>query len=162
MKNVLLGLPAALLAPMALISTATPAFAGPGVGENQPQQLTAYYVVPPGKEDEWLALYKKCHYPIVADMMKDGLFLSLKLYSPTIHSRDGWSFKTVFTAAPEGKGPKPSVAVSARIRKLFPDLNAYVACEKARWALTTKHYDEGAIEVDLNAEPLSIYHPDAN
>ena len=35
-----------------------------GAGDGKNTMSVDFYKVPPGKQDEWLALYKKYHYPI--------------------------------------------------------------------------------------------------
>lgn len=142
---------------------ASPAYAGPaGVGEDKPSLIVGYYVVPSGKEDEWLALYKKWHYPIMQHMVEEGVITSVKMYAPGLHSRGVWSFRVVFTAPPAGKGAKSPLSNADRVRKLYPDLKEYLAAEKARWALTLDHWDEFEGEVDLNVDHPSVFYPGGN
>ena len=59
-----------------------------------------FYKVPPGKQDEWLALYKKYHYPIMQYQKAHGQVIS----------------ETVYTRAdPPGK-PRPGILPSSSWR----------------------------------------------
>lgn len=134
---------------------------GRGVGKQRVS--ISYYKVPPGKQDEWLALYKKYHKPIVEYGTRYSGGTS-KIYVAGSHSRGvPWDFAIISI------GPKPGEAVAKPkekqlsrpelIRKLFPDLEDYVRGERARWALTIDHWDERYVELDPNEEPFSVYYP---
>jgi hypothetical protein len=45
------------------------------------------------------------------------------------------------------------------IRKLFPDIEAYVAGEKRRWELTVDHWDTSLLEIDIDDPNPSVYYP---
>ena len=56
------------------IVSSVPAFAqaNNGAGEGKPEVHVDYYKLPPGRQDEWLALYKKYHYPIMRYQIEHG------------------------------------------------------------------------------------------
>ena len=45
------------------------------------------------------------------------------------------------------------------IRKLFPDIEAYVAGEKRRWELTEDHWDTSLLEIDIDDPNPSVFYP---
>ena len=51
----------------------------------RPKVSVSYYKVPPGKQDEWLALYKKWHRPIMEAQIKAGTTTSSELYALRNH-----------------------------------------------------------------------------
>jgi hypothetical protein len=145
-----------------LAIAATPASAqgqnGRGVGKQSVG--ISYYKVPPGKQDEWLALYKKWHKPIVEWEKANGGGVS-KIYASGSHAIEpSWDFAVVSFGPPPGaEKKKPELSRADLIRKLFPDLKAYTEGEKQRWALTVLHWDERLEELDPNEEPFSVYWP---
>lgn len=117
-----------------------------------------YYKVPPGRHDEWLALYKRWHRPIIEENLRTGATISSRLYVAGNHAPgQPWDFAIVTVSparAPTGLPPRAQV-----ILRLFPDQEAYVAGERARWALTINHWDEELIPLSWDQEPLSVYLP---
>jgi hypothetical protein len=119
-----------------------------------------YYKAPPGRQDEWLALYKKYHRPIMDYQISKGVTISSTLYAPKSHSPGmPWDFVIINVSPPEGQGPKLGMTRSELIRKLFPDIEDYVRGERQRWALTVNHWDEDLVELDVTRDPLSVYYP---
>jgi hypothetical protein len=126
---------------------------------DKPVVSISYYKVPPGRQDDWLALYKKYHYPIMKYQIAHGYAISEKIYTRTQHAvSPSWDFLIVITTPAPGKGPKPTQTRRELIRSLFPDVEDYVKGEKARWALTLEHWDDGLLELDPEKN-FSVYDP---
>ena len=126
---------------------------------DKPVVSVSYYKVPPGRQDDWLALYKKYHYPIMKYQIDHGYALSEKIYTRTTHAvSPSWDFLIVITTPAPGKGPKSTLTRAELIRSLFPDIDDYVKGEKARWALTVEHWDDALLELDPNKN-FSVYDP---
>ena len=134
------------------------AMAGRDVGKNRVS--VDYYKAPPGRQDEWLALYKKYHRPIMDFQIQKGVTISSTLYAAKFHSPGmPWDFVIINVSPPEGEGPKLGMTRAEVIRKLFPDVEDYVKGERQRWALTVNHWDEELVEIDVTRDPLSVYYP---
>jgi hypothetical protein len=148
------------LAIMAVFSTASlNAQATIGAGDGKNVVAVDFYKVPPGKQDEWLALYKKSHYPIMQYLKAHGQVISETVYTRATHQvSPSWDFAIVIVSPPAEKKPKAEYNRSQLIRKLFPDVEEYVKNEKARWSLTVEHWDENWTEVDIENHP-SLYEP---
>lgn len=130
---------------------------GAGVGKNTVS--VDFYKVPSGQQDEWLALYKKWHFPIMQYQRAHGLVISETVYTRAIHELSpDWDFAIVIVAPPAEKKPKAEFTRGELIRKLFPNQDEYVAGEKARWSMTVQHWDESWLEVDIDSHP-SLYVP---
>jgi len=130
-----------------------------GAGDDKNAMHVDFYKVPPGKQDEWLALYKKYHFPIMQYEKAHGQVISETVYTRAIHQLSpSWDFAIVIVVPPAGKAPKPEYTRSQLIRKLFPDVDDYVKGEKARWSMTIDHWDESWTEVDIENHP-SLYEP---
>lgn len=130
-----------------------------GAGDGKNTVSVDFYKVPSGRQDEWLALYKKYHFPIMKYQKEHGQVLSETVYTRAVHELSpSWDFAIVIVAPPAEKRPKAEYTRSQLIRKLFPDIDDYVKGEKARWTLTLEHWDESWTEVDIDNHP-SLYEP---
>ena len=134
------------------------AMAGRDLGVNRVH--VAYYKTPPGRQDEWLSLYKKYHKPIMDLEIKEGLVVSDTVYAPRYHEGEGsWDFIIITIMPPEGQGPKLRITRAEEIRKLFPDIQDYVRGERARWALTLVCQEGDLVKIDMTRDPPSLYYP---
>ncbi|MBD9367148.1 hypothetical protein [Xanthomonas sp. XNM01] len=158
MKNRLLVMIAiAGLAIAGIQSAAAQALAGRQLPD-QPRVGISYYKVAPGKQDEWLALYKKWHRPIMDAQIKAGTTTSSTVYALSSHQFSGNYDFVIINISPAN--PKPlGLSRGELIRKLYPDIEAYVAGEKNRWEITTEHWDTSLLEVDIDEEVPSVYYP---
>lgn len=130
-----------------------------GAGDGKNVVSVDFYKVPPGKQDEWLALYHKYHLPIMKYQKEHGQVISETVYTRAVHHvSPSWDFAIVIVSPPAEKRPKAEYNRSQLIRKLFPDIADYVKGEKARWSLTVEHWDENWTEVDIDNHP-SLYEP---
>jgi hypothetical protein len=142
-----------------LISPTVFAQANNGAGEGKPEVHVGYYKLPPGRQDEWLALYKKYHYPMVQYMIEHGQVTSEKIYTRAVHQLSpSWDIAIVLVFPPAGQRKKPEFTRAQLIRKLYPDIEDYVKGERQRWALTLQEWDESWVEVDIDKNP-SLYYP---
>jgi hypothetical protein len=109
-----------------------------------------YYRLVPGGAQEWLALYKKNHHPILQQLMKEGLIKSEKLYERRFHAaKPAWDYKVVmvwrdWAALEEARTREPEI-----IRSLYPDKPNHDREEKRRWEITEQHWDDVLREVPL-------------
>ena len=130
---------------------------GAGTGKNVVS--VSFYKLPAGRQDEWLALYRKYHLPIMKYEKEHGQVISETLYTRAAHHvSPSWDIAIVIVAPPPEKRPKAEKTRGELIRSLFPDLDDYVKGERARWALTLEHWDEQWVEVDIEKNP-SLYYP---
>jgi hypothetical protein len=133
---------------------------GAGTGKNVVS--VSFYKLPPGRQDEWLALYKKYHLPIMKYEKEHGQVISETIYTRAAHHvSPSWDIAIVVVAPPADKRPKAEKTRGDLIRSLFPDLDDYVKGERQRWSLTVEHWDEQWTEVDVEKNP-SLYYPAPN
>lgn len=120
----------------------------------------AYYRTPPGRQDEWLALFKKYHMPIMNLEIKEGLVISDTVYAPRYHEgENAWDFIIITVTPPAGRAPKLHITRAQEIRKLFPDIKEYVRGERARWALTLVCRENDLVKIDMSRDAPSVYSP---
>jgi hypothetical protein len=152
----------AVVALGALLLTSESALAQGQNGRGAGKQAVgiSYYKTPPGRQDEWLALYKKYHRQIIQHELDTGQIISSKVYVAGNHSPgQPWDIAIVSVSPPAESKPKDPLSRGELIKQLFPDLEDYVKGERARWALTIDHWDEKLVELDINEEPFSVYYP---
>jgi hypothetical protein len=103
-----------------------------------PVTMAVYYKVPPGKRLDWLTLYRKYHYPVMEQFVKDGLIKSIQIYQRRFRSQSpAWDYEVVlvwrdWNAIEEGHVKEPPL-----IRKMFPDMADYEKADQKRFELQT-------------------------
>lgn len=149
----------ALLTPVAATTASAQALSGRALPD-RPRLSVSYYKTPPGKQDEWLALYIKWHRPIMDYQIKHGITLSSTVYANSGHALEpSWDFMIVNISPAPNATKSHDKTRGEVIQSLFPDLDAYTAGEKKRWELTVSHWDQSVTEVDLTAEHPGVYYP---
>ncbi len=145
--------------PFAASTAGAQAMNGRQLPDRSPVEIS-YYLVEPGKQDEWVDLYLKWHRPIMEEQIKAGVILSSTLYANASHAIEpAYDFVIVNVAAPPNANRKMPIARGEVIKKLYPDLDAYTAGERKRWTITRSHWDQNVIEVDLKAAYPGVYYP---
>lgn len=115
-----------------------------------PVTSAAYYRIAPGHLDEWLALYKKYHYPIMQYEIKQGLVKSETMYKRGVHELSpAWDFFVVIAYRDLDAEVQVEKERAQVMKTVFPDKADFEAGDKKRWELTTEHWDEKLIEVPL-------------
>lgn len=125
---------------------------------DKPRVSIGYYKVAPSKQDEWLALYKKWHRPIMDEQIRHGTTISSTLFALSSHQFNGDYNFVIINVSPAEAKPYPT-SRGELIKKLFPDIEAYVAGERKRWELTLDHADTSLVEIDISEENPSVYYP---
>jgi hypothetical protein len=116
-----------MLAMLAFANTNVFGQATNGAGVGKPVVSVSYYKLPPGRQDEWLALYKKWHYPIMQYQKEHGQVISETVYTRAEHHiSPSWDIAIMIIAPPADKKPKAEKTRGELIRSLFPDLDEYV------------------------------------
>ncbi len=119
--------------------------------ENDPAPFIteAYYRVKWGHFDEFLELFKKNHYPILAKMQELGHIESMSAAFPVNHASEEsrWDFRMTIVI--------PDVDTFARAfpkvsKELFPDQEALKVVERHRFSLLTAHADIVIREEDVS------------
>ena len=131
-----------------------------GAGEGQPVVHVDFYKLPPGRQDEWLALYRKVHLQVMKWENEQGQVISETIYTRTAHHLSpDWDIAIMIVSPPANQRRKPDLTRAQLLRKLFDsDMDGYVKSERQRWALTLAHWDEEWVAVDLDKNP-SLYYP---
>jgi hypothetical protein len=120
-------------------------------GNGQPFVIEYYYKAKWGHADEFLALFKKNHYPVLKKEMELGRMLKVSMAAPRYHTtEDGrWDFRVtiVFKNAAIANDDFDSAAM---IKQLYPDQETYKKEEQRRFEILDAHWDLPIKNVDLD------------
>jgi hypothetical protein len=121
--------------------------------KDQPYVIEYYYKAKWGHADEFLALFKKNHYPVLKKEMELGRMLKVTMAAPRYHAtEDGrWDFRVtiVFKNAAIANDNFDSGAL---IKQLFPDQDTYKREEQRRFEILESHSDVPIKDVDLDGK----------
>jgi hypothetical protein len=118
---------------------------------NQPYVIEYYYKAKWGYADEFLALFKKNHYPVLKKEMELGRILKVSMTAPRFHAtEDGrWDYRVtiVFKNAATANDNFDSAPL---IKQLYPDQETYKREEQRRFEILDAHWDLPLKDVALD------------
>ncbi|WP_184549223.1 hypothetical protein [Mucilaginibacter sp. FT3.2] len=114
-------------------------------------KIEDYYKIKWGYADEFIALWKKNHYPLLKKLLEKGDVISIEAETPKLHSSEEsrWDLKVsvVFKTA---KLAFDYSIVDPYKLQLFPDQEAYKKEEQRRWEIVLAHWDVTVENLPLN------------
>ena len=120
--------------------------------KDQPYVIEYYYKAKWGHAEEFLALFKKNHYPVLKKEIELGRMLKVSMTVPRYHTtEDGrWDYRVtiVFKNAAIANDNFDSSGV---IKQLFPDQETYKKEEQLRFEILDAHWDLPIKDVDLDS-----------
>jgi len=116
---------------------------------DEPKTVWYFYTVKWGSQDEFLDLFQRNHYPILKEMEKAGLYLSVKTYVPENHGdgRADWTF-AVELVSPAKRPTSPTE--EEIVAKLYPDRAKLQKEDQRRFELLVAHWDAPLNRIDLS------------
>ena len=121
--------------------------------KDQPYAIEYYYKAKWGHAEEFLALFKKNHYPVLKKEMELGRMLKVSMVTPRYHmTEDGrWDYRVtiVFRNAAIANDNSDSSGI---IRQLYPDQETYKKEEQRRFEILDAHWDLPIKDVDLDVK----------
>ncbi len=121
-------------------------------GKDQPFPIEYYYKAKWGHAEEFLALFKKNHYPVLKKEVELGRMLKVSMTVPRYHTtEDGrWDYRVtiVFKNAAIANDNFDSSVV---IKQLYPDQETYKKEEQRRFEILDAHWDLPIRDIDLDA-----------
>jgi len=117
-------------------------FNGQLFASDEPVTVAYYYKVKWGYQDEFLELFKKNHYPVLAEQIKSGRLLAVEAFVPQFHGegRADWTFVTILVFK-NWDIMKDSSEEQGIISRLFPDQEKFRKEEQRRFELLEAHWD---------------------
>jgi hypothetical protein len=117
---------------------------------DKPFVVEYYYKTKWGHADEFIALFKKNHYPVLRKEVEMGRMLKVSVMAPVYHTtEDGrWDYRVTIvfknaTVAHDGYDSAPL------LKQLFPDQETYKKEEQRRFEILDAHWDLPVKDVDL-------------
>ena len=133
-----------------LLSTAAPVAAAESDAE--PYVIESYYRVKWGYFDEFRALFKKNHYPILARLKEQGHIVSIEAATPVHHAGEDsrWDWRVTITIRDRRELTAFEEAHFAASRALYPDQEQLQREEQRRFSLLLEHTDVPIVLDDLS------------
>lgn len=120
-----------LLSVLALVSCWARSDTG-GVAE-QPYTVEYYYRIKWGYKDEWLELYKRSHWPIMVEEMKQGYVLGIEVSEPQNYLPDPYRWDLRVSITYKNASMRYSDRNRAQhLAQLFPDRTKQLRDENRR------------------------------
>jgi hypothetical protein len=146
-----------ILVLLAFLIAASPMWAAPqqnalgAMNSDKPFVAEYYYKAKWGYADEFIALFKKNHYPLLKKQMELGRILKVTATAPRYHAtEDGrWDYRVtiVFKNAAIANDDFDSAPF---LKQLFPDQSTYKREEQRRFEILEAHWDVPIKDVDLD------------
>ena len=114
-----------------------------------PITILYFYRTKWGSHDEFMALFRRNHWPILKEQLAAGRYTAVELFTPRFHGdgRADWDILVSITYRDWAAIQEHSDAEIAR--QLYPDQEAFRDEEARRFALLDAHWD-----VVLESRPL--------
>ncbi len=109
--------------------------------------IESYYRIKWGSADEFERLYERNHAPLLREMQKAGLIVSMKVDRPFTHMAGGarWDLRVTITyrdsAAAMDMDPVGNALWKVTKARLYPDATKLDAEEARRFSLLEEHWD---------------------
>jgi len=134
-----------------LIGTAQTSESAAAAGE-KPYVIEYYYKVKWGHAQEFIALFKKNHYPVLKKELEMGRIVKISATTPRYHTtEDGrWDYRITLVFR-DAAAANDDFDEQALIRKLFPDQETYKREEQKRFEILDAHWDLPTRPLDLDA-----------
>jgi len=119
---------------------------------DKPYVIEYYYKAKWGHAEEFIALFKKNHYPVLKKEIELGRILKVFAQVPRYHTtEDGrWDFRTTIVFK-NAQSANDNYDTAALMKQLFPDQDAYKKEEQRRFEILDAHWDLPIKDFDLDA-----------
>jgi hypothetical protein len=114
--------------------------ASAAIAQEVPIQVAYYYKVRWGFQQEFERLFLKNHYPVLMETKQRGRVQDVRMFRPTYHLKDDWTFLVVITYPSWAAFGSPSDE-EAITRKLYPDYERFQKEEQRRFEILDSHWD---------------------
>lgn len=117
--------------------------APPQAAANQAYTMEYYYKVHWGRQQEFLQLFLKNHYPLLQKQVEGGRILSVKIETPANHMTEDarWDYRVTLTFRNSTVATTANPDEGALIRQLWPDQPTFTREEQRRFEILVAHWD---------------------
>ena len=119
----------------------------------KPFVVEYYYKAKWGHADEFLALFRKNHYPLLKKEVELGRMLRVSVVMPVYHTtEDGrWDYRVTIVYK-NAAVAHDNFDSGALIKQMYPDQETYKKEEQRRFEILEAHWDLPVKDVDLDAK----------
>lgn len=110
-----------------------------------------YYRVKWGYADEFIALWKKNHYPLLKKAQEKGDIISITATTPRLHSGEDtrWDFRVTVVFKTAALAFDEDLVTPYK-KQLYPDLETFNKEEQHRFELLVAHWDIETSDIKLD------------
>ena len=123
--------------------------APPQVGAGQPYTVEYYYKLTWGRQEEFLQLFLKNHYPVLEKIQATGRILALKIETPAYHTtEDGrWDYRVTIRYKDSTVATTTNPDEAGFKKELWPDQATFAKEEQRRFEILLAHWDLPVTEI---------------
>jgi hypothetical protein len=120
-----------------------PQGAPPQGAAGQPYTVEYYYKVQWGRQQEFLQLFLKNHYPLLKKVAESGRIVSVKIDTPANHMTEDarWDYRVTIRFKDSTAATTPNPDEERFIKQLWPDQETYKREEQRRFEILLGHWD---------------------
>jgi hypothetical protein len=102
-----------------------------------------YYKTQWGRQQEFLQLFLKNHFPLLQKERESGRILSIKIETPANHMTEDsrWDYRVTLVFRNSATATSSNPDEPALIRQLWPDQATYTREEQRRFEILLAHWD---------------------
>ena len=117
--------------------------APPQGGADTPYTVEYYYKVQWGKQQEFLRLFLKNHYPLLEKNVESGRMVSVKIETPANHMTEEsrWDYRVTIRFKNSTLATTTNPDEGRLIKQLWPDQATYEREEQRRFEILLSHWD---------------------
>ena len=121
--------------------------------KDKPFVIEYYYKAKWGHADEFVALFKKNHYPVLRKEIELGRMLKVTGAVPRYHTtEDGrWDYRITIVFK-NSEIANDNFDSAALLKQLFPDQDSYKKEEQRRFEILEAHWDLPIKDLDLDGK----------
>ena len=126
-----------------LASSALAQGAPPQSAANQPYAMEYYYKTQWGRQQEFLQLFLKNHYPLLQKEIEQGRLLTVKIETPANHmTEEGrWDYRVTLVFRNSTLATTSNPDEPALLKQLWPDQQTFAREEQRRFEILLAHWD---------------------
>ena len=120
--------------------------------KDKPFVVEYYYKAKWGHADEFIALFKKNHYPLLKKEIELGRILKVTGVAPRFHTtEDGrWDYRMTIVFK-NAQTTTDDLDTAPLLKQVFPDQETYKREEQRRFEILDAHWDLPIKDVDLES-----------
>src|ERR1051326_9286945 len=117
--------------------------APPHAAADQPYTIEYYYKTQWGRQQEFLQLFLKNHYPLLMKHQENGRILSVKVEQPSYHGTEEgrWDYRVTIRFKNSTVATTANPDEERLIKELWPNQETYHREEQRRFEILLAHWD---------------------